>query len=78
MKNVNLGFNKEQIIIIPTVQQIIQQYEAFENELKQNPEVLFVTGSDYVLGVDGGGTWTRSIIILYLYVMIFLKHMVSR
>ena len=52
LRNANLGFNKEQVIIIPTVQQIILNYEAFKNELKQNPEILYVTGSDYVLGVD--------------------------
>jgi putative ABC transport system permease protein len=52
LRNVNLGFNKEQVVIISSVQQVTQNYEAFKNELLQSTEIKYVTAMDYVLGVN--------------------------
>jgi putative ABC transport system permease protein len=51
LRNKDLGFEKEQIIIVPTVNPIKQSYEAFVAELKKSAHIENVTGSDYVLGL---------------------------
>ena len=45
LHNRKLGFNKENLISIPTSQAIRENYESFKAELKQYPAVLSVTGS---------------------------------
>jgi putative ABC transport system permease protein len=52
MRNAELGFDQKGVIIVPTTFQIIQQYDAFTNELKQHSEINYVTGMEDVLGVN--------------------------
>jgi putative ABC transport system permease protein len=52
LRNADIGFNKEQVIIIPTVRQIVMEYDTFLAELKKNPDVLYISGSDDVLGMN--------------------------
>lgn len=60
LRTKNLGFDKEQVIIIPTVNPIKQSLEPFIEELKKSAYITNVTGSDYVLGIDHN-TWAFSI-----------------
>jgi putative ABC transport system permease protein len=49
----NLGFEKEQIVVLPTGDtQIEEKFEAFKNELLQYPNVIAATGSNSVPGED--------------------------
>ncbi|MEI6048236.1 MAG: FtsX-like permease family protein [Bacteroidota bacterium] len=43
-----LGFNKENIIIIPATQQLIEKLAVFKQQLSQNPNILGVTASKRV------------------------------
>ncbi len=51
MRNQNLGFNKEQVVVMPMHDQNTQQaYEYIKTELMNNPSVLSVTASSTVPG----------------------------
>jgi putative ABC transport system permease protein len=43
-----LGFNKENIIVIPAIQQLIEKFDVFKQQLTQNPNILNVTASKRV------------------------------
>lgn len=59
IRNKNLGFNKENTIVIPTLRagEVRNNYEAFKNELLKNPAITGVTASLAVPGqtitIDG-------------------------
>jgi putative ABC transport system permease protein len=78
IRNADLGFNKDQIILIPTVNQISQNYETFKNELLIHPDILYVTGMEDILGVNHN---TRQVVIeglnpdqSYWYPMFMVRH----
>ncbi len=52
MRKAELGFNKDQIIIVPAVPNVAQRFDAFAEELKNHNEILYVTGMEDVLGVN--------------------------
>jgi len=55
----NLGFNKEQVVVVGKADNIGLQIESFENELRANPSVLSVTNSSDVPGnQNGNNTFT--------------------
>jgi len=51
MRKAKLGFEKEGVIVVPTVFQVIRQYEAFSDELKKHNDIEYVTGMEDILGV---------------------------
>jgi putative ABC transport system permease protein len=78
IRNADLGFNKDQIILIPTVNQVSQNYETYKNELLNHPDILFVTGMEDILGVNHN---TRQVVIeglnpdqSYWYPMFMVRH----
>jgi len=78
IRNADLGFNKDQIILIPTVNQISQNYETYKNELLNHPDILYVTGMEDILGVNHN---TRQVVIeglnpdqSYWYPMFMVRH----
>jgi len=78
IRNADLGFNKDKIILIPTVNQISQNYETFKNELLNHPDILYVTGMEDILGVNHN---TRQVVIeglnpdqSYWYPMFMVRH----
>ena len=52
MRNARIGFKKDQIITFETSRQIFGNYEAFKQELKENSDIVSVTGMEDVLGVN--------------------------
>ncbi len=52
LRNTELGFKKDQIITIQSVSPLIRNYDAFREELLKNKDILYVTGSEDVLGVN--------------------------
>jgi len=78
IRKADLGFNKDQIILIPTVNQISQNYETYKNELLNHPDILYVTGMEDILGVNHN---TRQVVIeglnpdqSYWYPMFMVRH----
>jgi len=78
LKNADLGFKKNQIIIIPTVGQIATNYDTFKENLLKYPEVEYVTGMEDIIGVNHN---TREVIIeglsnnqKYWYPMFMVRH----
>lgn len=43
MRNKNLGFSREHVVIIPLNQPLKQNYESFKNEIRQNSNIINVT-----------------------------------
>lgn len=52
MRNVKIGFKKDQIITFQSVGQLFRNYEAFKQELKTSKDIVSVTGMEDVLGVN--------------------------
>jgi putative ABC transport system permease protein len=48
ISNKELGFSKENIIVIPATQQLIEKFNVFKQQLTQNPNILNVTVSKRV------------------------------
>ncbi|MCK4701359.1 MAG: ABC transporter permease, partial [Bacteroidales bacterium] len=78
MKNADLGFKKDQIILIPTVGQIAINYVTFKENLLKHSEVEYVTGMEDIIGVNHN---TRQVIIeglsnnqKYWYPMFMVRH----
>lgn len=60
IRNTDLGFTRDQIILVPTVNDIARNYSTFKEELLKNPDIKYVTGMEDILGVDHN---TRSVVI---------------
>lgn len=60
MKNFDLGFEKENIIVLQTTGEIKKQCDAFANELLKNPNIVNYAYSQFVPGEVGMG-WGRNI-----------------
>jgi len=78
IRNADLGFNRDQVIIIPTVGDIVRNYSTFKQELLQRPDIKYVTGMEDILGVNHN---TRQVVIeeldpeqSYWYPMFIVKH----
>ncbi len=78
IRNADLGFKKDQIILIPTVRQIVINYDIFKENLLKYPEVEYVTGMEDIIGVNHN---TREVIIeglsndqVYWYPMFMVRH----
>ncbi|KAF0199303.1 MAG: lipoprotein release ABC transporter permease [Bacteroidetes bacterium] len=53
LRNTRLGFNKENILIIPVTRSpIVKQYESFKAELLKKPGISGVTAVDYIVGTE--------------------------
>ena len=50
LQSKNLGFNKDQLVIIEKTDDIATQLKAFETELRSNPAILNVTNSTHYIG----------------------------
>ncbi|MDX1642326.1 MAG: FtsX-like permease family protein, partial [Balneolaceae bacterium] len=58
MQSKNLGFEKEQIIILPMSQNLIAwEYDQFKERALENPNILTVTGISHILGEKDGESW---------------------
>ncbi|MEN8227141.1 MAG: FtsX-like permease family protein [Bacteroidota bacterium] len=60
LRKANLGFNRDQVILLPTKFALAQQFESFADELKKHNDVLHVTGMEDVIGVNHN---TRAFVI---------------
>ncbi|MCP4311804.1 MAG: FtsX-like permease family protein [Bacteroidetes bacterium] len=60
LKNADLGFNRDNVILLPTKFNLAMRFDAFAEELKQHPEIINVTGMEDILGADHN---TRSFVI---------------
>ncbi|MDR3625840.1 MAG: ABC transporter permease [Ignavibacteriaceae bacterium] len=56
IQNKNLGFNKDQVVVIKKADDIGNQLAAFKQALLNNPNILSVSNSDIVPGNQGGDT----------------------
>lgn len=53
MRNAGLGFEKDNILIIPVSRSpVVKQYESFKTALLQKPGITGVTAVDYIVGTD--------------------------
>jgi putative ABC transport system permease protein len=59
IKNKDIGFVKEQIIVLPMNTNANKNYESFKNELKANTNVRDVTAFNIVLGNEFGSMGSR-------------------
>jgi putative ABC transport system permease protein len=60
LRNADLGFNRDQVILLPTKFNLARQFESFADELKKHEDILFVTGMEDVIGVNHN---TRAFVI---------------
>jgi putative ABC transport system permease protein len=60
LKNADLGFDRDQIILLPTKVSLTRHYDAFGDELKKHSDIISVTGMEDILGVNHN---TRSFVI---------------
>ena len=58
MQNMNLGFDRENIVYVPLNGELKKQLNAFENELKTRPEIIDYTTTRFLPGQVGMG-WGR-------------------
>ncbi len=52
IRKTDLGFEKEQIILLPTVNQIAHNYSTFKQNLLKYPQIKYVTGMEDILGAN--------------------------
>ncbi len=52
LRDADLGYNKDQIIVVPSANNLGLRFEAFSDQLKAHNEILKVTGMEDVLGVN--------------------------
>ena len=52
LKNADIGFNKDQVILLPSVQRIVANYDTFSDLLLTHNDIKYVTGMEDVLGVN--------------------------
>ena len=60
LRTADLGFKRDQVILLPTKFALGMQFESFAEELKKNPDIVSVTGMEDILGVNHN---TRSFVI---------------
>lgn len=52
LRNANLGFNKDQIILMKNAGNLLNNFYPFKEELLKHPDIKYVTGMEDVLGVN--------------------------
>ena len=52
LRNTDLGFRKDQIILLPTVNRIAFEYSTFKQNLLKYPEIKYVTGMEDIIGAN--------------------------
>ena len=52
LKNADLGFNRDNVILLPTKFNLALRFDAFAENLKQHPDIINVTGMEDVLGAN--------------------------
>ena len=52
LRTADLGFNRDQVILLPTKFNLARQFDAFSQELKKHEDILHVTGMEDIIGVD--------------------------
>ena len=52
LKNADLGFNRDNVILLPTKFNLAMHFDAFAEDLKQHPDIINVTGMEDVLGAN--------------------------
>lgn len=52
MRNAELGFKKDHIIVLPAVRNLSVNYDLFAAKLKEHKDILHVTGMEDILGVN--------------------------
>lgn len=74
----DLGFQRDQIILVQTVGDIARNYRTFKEELLKNPEIKYVTGMEDILGANHN---TRAVTIeglsedqQFWYPMFMVRH----
>ena len=60
LKKADLGFNRDQVILLPTKFNLALQFETFAEELKKHEDIVSVTGMEDILGANHN---TRSFVI---------------
>jgi len=78
IRKADLGFKRDQIILIPTVGDVARNYRTFKEELLKNHDIKYVTGMEDILGVNHN---TRAVTIegldeeqQYWYPMFMVRH----
>ena len=52
LRKADLGFNRDQVILLPTKFNLARQFDAFSQELKKHEDITHVTGMEDILGVN--------------------------
>ena len=52
LRNADLGFNRDQVILLPTKFNLAQHFESFSDELKKHENIIEVTGMEDIIGVN--------------------------
>jgi putative ABC transport system permease protein len=60
LKKADLGFNREQVILLPTKFELARHFESFAQELNKHEDVVSVTGMEDIIGANHN---TRSFVI---------------
>jgi putative ABC transport system permease protein len=60
LRKADLGFDRDQVILLPTKFSLTRHYDAFSDELKKHSDIISVTGMEDILGVNHN---TRSFVI---------------
>jgi len=50
LQNANIGFNKEQVLVVPLKPQMLRNYESLKNQILLNSNVINVTSMNEVIG----------------------------
>ncbi|MDE2728564.1 MAG: ABC transporter permease [Gemmatimonadota bacterium] len=60
IKNKHLGFDKEQVIAIPSIAAVAYQYQSWKDELLRHSGVVDVSQGGYLPGLEGNIGWVTS------------------
>ena len=60
LRKADLGFDRDQVILLPTKFNLAIQFETFAEELKKHEDIISVTGMEDILGANHN---TRSFVI---------------
>jgi len=52
LRKADLGFKRDQVILLPTKFNLALRFEAFSEELKKHPDINHVTGMEDIIGVN--------------------------
>jgi len=52
LRKADLGFKRDQVVLLPTKFNLALQFDAFSEELKKHPDINHVTGMEDIIGVN--------------------------